>query len=131
MILVDSSVWIDYFNGADLPHTQKLEEFLGKKEIVVFDVIMTEVLQGFRLKRDFEATLNVLDSFRFVSVGGRDTAVQSARYFVYLRSLGFTIRKTADTLIATKCILSKFELLHNDRDFEPFEKHLGLCSIKY
>lgn len=131
MILVDSSVWIDYFNGADLPHTQKLEEFLGKKEIVVFDVIMTEILQGFRLKKDFEATLNVLDSLRFVSVGGRDTAVQSARNFVYLRSLGFTIRKTADTLIATKCILSRFELLHNDRDFVPFEKHLGLRSIKY
>jgi predicted nucleic acid-binding protein len=131
MILVDSSVWIDYFNGADLPHTRKVNEILGFQEIVVTDLVMAEVLQGFRIKKDFEDTLEVLDAFRFEPTGGRDVAVQAARNFVYLRSIGFTIRKTVDTLIATNCILNGFQLLHNDRDFVPFETHLGLQTLKY
>ena len=131
MILVDSSVWIDYFNGDDLPHTRKVAEILGLHEIVVTELVMTEVLQGFRIKKDFDATLKVLDSFRFESIGGRDLSVQAARNFVYLRSIGFTIRKTVDTLIATTCILNGYRLLHNDRDFVPFESHLGLQSVKY
>jgi len=131
MILVDSSVWIDYFNGDDLPHTRKLNEILGFQEIVVTDLVMAEVLQGFKVKKDFDAALKVLDAFRFESAGGRDVAVQAARNFVYLRSVGFTIRKTVDTMIATNCILKGFQLLHNDRDFVPFETHLGLQTIKY
>jgi len=131
MILVDSGVWIDYFNGHDFPHTQMVNKFLGKREIVVTELVFAEVLQGFRLPKEFEAALKVLNSFRFESISGRDVAVQAARNFVYLRSLGFTIRKTVDTLIATKCIMSGFDLLHNDRDFTPFEKHLGLRTIKY
>ncbi|MBK9153602.1 MAG: PIN domain-containing protein [Chloracidobacterium sp.] len=131
MILVDSSVWIDYFNGEDLPHTRKVDEILGVDEIVVTEIVVTEVLQGFRVKKDFDSTLEVLDSFLFQPMGGRDVAVQAARNFVYLRSVGFTIRKTVDTLIATKCILSGFQLLHNDRDFIPFETHLGLQTVKY
>ncbi len=131
MILVDSSVWIDYFNGKVLPHTKKVDEILGTQEIVVTDVVMAEVLQGFRVPKDFEATLKALDAFRFETTGGRDVAVQAARNFLYLRSLGFTVRKTIDTIIATKCIMSGFELLHNDRDFVPFENFLGLRTIKY
>lgn len=131
MILVDSSVWIDYFNGDDLPHTRKLNEILGVQEIVVTDLVMAEVLQGFRVKKEFDATLKVLDAFRFELTGGRDFSVQAARNFIYLRSMGFTIRKTVDTLIATNCILQGFYLLHNDRDFVPFEEHLGLRTIKY
>jgi len=131
MILIDSSVWIDYFNGEVLPHTLKVDEILGMREIVVTDLVMTEVLQGFRLLKDFDATLKVLNAFRFETSGGRDIAVQAARNFVYLRSLGFTVRKTVDTIIATKCIMSGFELLHNDRDFLPFESFLGLRTIKY
>jgi predicted nucleic acid-binding protein len=131
VILVDSSVWIDYFNGDDLPHTRKVDEILGAEEIVVTEVTIAEVLQGFRVKKDFDSTLEVLDSFRFEPMGGRDVAVQAARNFVYLRSVGFTIRKTVDTLIATKCILSGLQLLHNDRDFIPFESHLGLQTVKY
>lgn len=131
MILVDSSVWIDYFNGDDLPHTRKVAEILGSQDIVVIELVMTEVLQGFRVKKEFDATLKVLDAFRFEPMGGRDVAVQAARNFVYLRSIGFTIRKTADTLIATTCILNGFRLLHNDRDFVPFETHLGLQTVKY
>jgi predicted nucleic acid-binding protein len=131
MILVDSSVWIDYFNGDALPHTRKVNEILGVDEIVVTEVVIAEVLQGFRIKKDFDSALAVLDSFRFEPMGGRDVAVQAARNFVYLRSAGFTIRKTVDTLIATKCILSGLQLLHNDRDFIPFETHLGLQTVKY
>lgn len=131
MILVDSGVWIDYFNGQDLPHTQMVNSILGKSEIVVTELVFAEVLQGFRLPKDFEAALKVLESFRFESISGRDVAVQAARNFIRLRSLGFTLRKTIDTLIATKCIMSGLELLHNDRDFTPFEKHLGLRTVKY
>ncbi|HTK37804.1 MAG TPA: PIN domain nuclease [Pyrinomonadaceae bacterium] len=131
MILIDSSVWIDYFNGEVLPHTLKVNELLGTREIVVTDLVMTEILQGFRGLKDFQATLRVLDAFRFETSGGRDVAVQAARNFVYLRSRGFTVRKTVDTIIATKCIMSGFELLHNDRDFLPFERHLGLRTVKY
>lgn len=131
MILIDSSVWIDYFNGADLPHTRKVNEILGVHEIVVTEVVIAEVLQGFRVKKEFDGTLKVLDSFRFEPMGGRDVAVQAARNFVYLRSIGFTIRKTVDSLIATNCILNGFQLLHNDRDFVPFEAHLGLQTVKF
>lgn len=131
MILVDSGVWIDYFNGQDLPHTQMVGKILGEQEIVVTEFVFAEVLQGFRLPKDFEAALRVLESFRFESISGRDVAVQAARNFVYLRSIGFTVRKTIDALIATKCIMSGLELLHNDRDFTPFEIHLGLRTVKY
>lgn len=131
MILVDSSVWIDYFNGQDFAHTRKVSEILGTSEIIVTELIMAEVLQGFRLPKHFNSTLKVLDAFRFETTSGRDVAVQAARNFVYLRSLGFTVRKTVDTIIATKCIMSGFELLHNDRDFVPFETFLGLRTIKY
>lgn len=131
MILVDSGVWIDYFNGQDLPHTQMLDNLLGKREIVVTELVFAEVLQGFRFPKDFEAALKVLESFRFESLSGREVAIQAARNFVHLRSIGFTVRKTIDTLIATKCIMSGLELLHNDRDFKPFEKHFGLRTVKY
>ncbi len=131
MIVVDSSVWIDYFNGKDYPYTRKVDEILGKVEIIVIGLVMTEVLQGFRLSNDFKATLKVLDAFRFEPVADRDIAVQAARNFVYLRSLGFTVRKTVDSIIATQCIMSGFELLHNDRDFIPFERFLGLHTVKY
>lgn len=131
MIVIDSSVWIDYFNGQLLPHTIKVEEVLGSREIFVLDLVMIEVLQGFRSKVDFDSTLEVLDSFKFVRTGGRIESIQAARNFVYLRSIGFTIRKTIDTVIATTCILNGFELLHNDRDFTPFESHLGLRVLKY
>jgi predicted nucleic acid-binding protein len=131
MILVDSSVWIDYFNGKDLPHTQKVNEILGTREIIVTELVVAEILQGFRLPKHFNSTLKVLDSFRFETTGGRDVAVQAARNFVYLRTIGFTVRKPVDTIIATKCIMSGFELLHNDRDFVPFEAFLGLRTVKY
>lgn len=129
MILVDSSVWIDYFGEVDAPHTVKLHSILGVERVAVGDLVLTEMLQGYSQKKEFDAAFKVLSGFEPVVVGGRAVAIAAARNFIKLRSLGFTIRKTIDTLIATRCILSGYELLHNDRDFIPFEKHLGLKCV--
>jgi len=129
MILVDSSVWIDYFGDFDGPHTAKLHSLLGTERIAVGDLVLTEVLQGYSRKDEFDAAFDVMNGFDVVVVGGRTVSIEAARNFIRLRSLGFTIRKTIDTLIATRCILSGYELLHNDRDFLPFEKHLGLRCV--
>lgn len=129
MIFVDSSVWIDYFGEVDAPHTAKLHNLIGVEPIAVGDIVLTEVLQGYSRKRDFDAALGALRAFEQVVVGGRSVCVQAAVNYVRLRALGFTVRKTIDSLIATRCIMSRFELLHNDRDFVPFEEHLGLRCV--
>ena len=126
MILVDSSVWIDFFNGVDSPQVACLDDLLPRERIAVGDLILTEVLQGFGAQRDFDRARRMLEAFEFVVLGGRDIALQAARNFRRLRSLGITVRKTIDTVIATRCIESGFALLHDDRDFEPFTQHLGL-----
>lgn len=126
MILVDSSVWIDYFRGAITPHTERLEVLMGSGDLVVGDLILTEVLQGFSSERDFNQARMALTSFDVVELGGEEFAIQAARNFRKLRTLGVTIRKTVDTLIATKCIEDDIALLFSDRDFEPFVTHLGL-----
>lgn len=131
MILVDSSVWIDYFRGISSPQTDLLDELFESKKIIVGDIILTEVLQGFDSEKQFRETLDIFKTVPMIRVGGYDTAVAAARNYRKLRKLGFTVRKTVDTLIATSCILQGYELLHNDRDFIPFEKHLGLQSVKY
>lgn len=128
MILVDSSVWIDYFRGTQTPQTEKLDELLSSEPIAVGDLILTEVLQGFGSERDFNEAKRLLTSLLVVELGGRDIAIQAARNFRILRAQGVTIRKTIDTVIATRCIESGFTLLHSDRDFDPFVQHLGLRS---
>ncbi len=128
MILVDSSVWIDYFRGVVTPHTNRLDTLLGDDLIGIPDVALTEVLQGFDRERDFEGALRALTSLTIIDVGGRDTAIQAAKNFRFLRGRGVTIRKTIDTLIATRCIEGGFALLYSDRDFDPFVTHLGLLS---
>lgn len=129
MILVDSSVWIDYFKGIDSPQTEKLDNLLGQEPLAVGDLILTEVLQGFSDERDFQQASRLLTSLEVVELGGQAVALQAARNFRALRNLGITVRKTIDTIIATRCIESGYELLHNDRDFEPFSKHLGLRVV--
>ena len=129
MILVDSSVWIDYFEGVDAPHTRKLNSILGHEDLATGDLIITEVLQGFSKKKEFDAVLDILEACRLVIVSDKQISIQAAKNYIYLRSIGFTIRKTVDTLIATRCILSGHELLHNDKDFQPFELHLGLKCV--
>ena len=126
MILVDSSVWIDYFNGTGTSEAEKLDLLLGVEPLAIGDLILTEVLQGFDKDRDFNNARNLLTSLTIVELGGRDIAVQAARNFRALRKLGVTVRKTIDTVIATRCIESGYDLLHSDRDFDPFVQHLGL-----
>ena len=129
MILVDSSVWIDYFNGTMTPQTEKLDRLLDRELLAIGDLILIEVLQGFDNERDFNHARKMLTSLTVVELGGQEIAIQSARNFRALRRLGVTVRKTIDTVIATRCIESGYELLHNDRDFDPFAKHLGLRVI--
>jgi predicted nucleic acid-binding protein len=155
MILVDSSVWIGYFNGSLTPPTRKLDWLLKRQRltlqqlasataaslaewkssvaeldrIAVGDLILTEVLQGFREDGDFAAARTILSSFDVVELGGRKIAIQAAKNFRALRKAGITVRKTIDTLIATRCIESGYELLHDDRDFDPFVKYLGLRAV--
>ena len=129
MILVDSSVWIDYFNGAANPQTDKLDGLLGREPLTIGDLILTEVLQGFTDDRDFVKARRLLTSLTIVQIGGPEIAVVAAQNFRYLRKRGVTVRKTIDTMIATRCIESGYDLLHSDRDFEPFVQHLGLRVI--
>jgi predicted nucleic acid-binding protein len=129
LILVDSSVWVDYFKGAPTPETDKLDSLLGVEPLAVGDLILTEVLQGFDNDRDFEAARRLLTSLTVVEIGGLDVAIAAAENFRVLRKLGVTVRKTIDTVIATRCIRDGFDLLHSDRDFEPFTKYLGLRVV--
>ncbi|OGA12286.1 MAG: twitching motility protein PilT [Betaproteobacteria bacterium RIFCSPHIGHO2_12_FULL_69_13] len=128
MILVDSSVWIDYFRGTMTPQVEKLDSLLGAEPIVTGDLILTEVLQGFVSDRDFNQARKLMTSLVVVDMVGQDMAVQAAKNFRALRALGITMRKTIDTVIATRCIESGLPLLYSDRDFDPFIKHLGLRS---
>ena len=129
MILVDSSVWIDYFRGTVSPQTEKLDGLLGQQPLAIGDLILTEVLQGFDDERDFHGARKVLTSLMVVELGGQEIAVQAAKNFRALRRLGITVRKTIDTIIATRCIEDGYDLLHADRDFDPFVKHLGLRTV--
>lgn len=129
MILVDSSVWIDYFRGETTPQCERLDVLLGTQPIVIGDLILAEVLQGFTHDREFAQASKLLTSLTVIDIGGQDIALQAAKNFRALRALGITVRKTIDTLIATRCLHDGYTLLHADKDFEPFAIHLGLRSI--
>ena len=128
MILVDSSVWIDYFRGVSTPQSDRLDALLGAQPLVIGDIVLAEVLQGFDSDRDFNQALGLMTSLDLIEIGGRDVAIQAARNFRALRVLGVTVRKTIDMLIATRCIEDRLTLLYSDWDFDPFVKHLGLAS---
>lgn len=128
MILVDSSVWIDFFRGVTTPQVDALDRLLGVEPLAVGDLILTEVLQGFRSEKDFNQARKLLLTLEPVEIGGQEVAVQAARNFRVLRERGVTVRKTIDTLIATKCIEADMALLYSDRDFDPFVEYLGLRS---
>ena len=130
MILVDSSVWIDYFGGRSGPQTDRLDHLLGTELLLVGDLILAEVLQGFGHQRDFNQARRLLESFQIVTLSNPSLAVQAARNFRELRAHGITVRKTIDTVIATWCIENNHALLHSDRDFDAFEQHLGLDVIR-
>lgn len=128
MIFVDSSVWIDFFRGTPTPEADRLDALLGEDELVVGDIVLTEVLQGFTSDAAFRTALDLLSTLRLVEIGGRDVVIEAARNFRRLRARGVTVRKTIDTLIATRCMLAGMPLLYSDRDFDPFVEHLGLRS---
>lgn len=130
MLLVDSTVWIDYFNGIENPQTDFLDRTLDQVPILVGDLILAEVLQGFRSDTDFDAARRLLTRFTQTQMVNPALAVQSARNYRALRQKGITVRKTIDSLIATYCIENDHELLHNDRDFDAYEQHLGLLVVR-
>ncbi|MDQ6977697.1 MAG: PIN domain nuclease [Ghiorsea sp.] len=129
MILVDSSVWIDYFNGVLTHETNKLDEILGLEEVVIGDLILTEVLQGFRNDKDFKIAKDILTSLNVYEMLGTELALKSAYNFRRLRKQGITIRKTADVIIATYAIENRLPLLFSDKDFLPFVRLLDLQTV--
>ena len=129
MIFVDSSVWIDYFNGQQNRSVELLDTLLGAEPLIIGDIVLTEVLQGFRRDADYRTARTLLTALQVRSVLDVEIALQSAKNFRYLRKRGITVRKTLDSIIATFCISNNLFLLHSDRDFEPFEKHLRLQVI--
>ncbi len=130
MILVDSSVWIAYFNGHATPETDLLDRLIGAERLLVGDLTLTEVLQEFRSESDFSHARRLLGALEFRPLVGREIAITAAENYRTLRAKGVTVRKTIDALIATFCIERSHLLLHSDRDFDAFETHLGLGVIR-
>jgi len=128
MILVDSSVWVDYFNGQATRETGFLDTLLGVEPVAIGDLILAEVLQGFRSDADYETAKGLLTSLTMYELLGVGMALKVAENYRTLRKKGITVRKTADTIIATFCIEYGFPLLYSDRDFEAFVRRLGLKS---
>lgn len=126
MIFVDSSVWIAYFNGVDSEPTRLLDTALGTTRIVVGDLVLAEVLQGFRADRDFRQARTLMLHLDVRSVLSPALALRAAEHYRFLRRQGTTVRKTIDTVIDTYCIDEDLPLLHDDKDFLPFEQYLGL-----
>ena len=126
MILVDSSVWVDYFNGRANRETDFLDSLLGTEPVAVGDLILAEVLQGFRSDADYKTAKELLASLTTYELPGTSLAVKTADNYRALRKRGVTVRKTVDAIIATFCIERRIPLLYSDRDFDPFVKFLGL-----
>lgn len=126
MIVVASGVWIDYFNGTDTSAADRLDSYLDRELVLVGDLILAEVLQGFRDDRDYESARGALCGLQVTAMVGPDIALRSAANYRTLRSRGVTVRKTIDCLIATYCLENGHRLLYDDRDFQPFVDHLGL-----
>lgn len=130
MILVDSSVWVAYFNGQASRETDHLDALLGREPVAIGDLILTEVLQGFRNDRDYRMAKTLLTGLTIYDMLGAARAVRVAENYRALRKRGITVRKTADAIIATFCIDLAIPLLFSDKDFEPFVKHLGMRSAR-
>lgn len=129
MIIVDSSVWINYFNGVTCPETDKLDSLLGIEPVAVGDVILAEVLQGFQRDADYKTAKNLMSSLAVFDMLGEANAIKCAENYRTLRKRGITIRKTIDVFIATYCIENKYPLLFQDKDFLPFVEHLRLLPV--
>ena len=130
MIVADTSVWIDYFRGVAAPHTDLLDRALFESRIIIGDLILAELLQGFSSEREFQIAKQLMDGLEYRDFVGRDMAMAAAQNYRALRRQGITVRKTIDVLIATFCIENGFGLIHNDRDFDPMEQLLGLRVLR-
>jgi predicted nucleic acid-binding protein len=128
VIVVDSSVWIDYFTGKNTPAADRLDSLLGDEVVAIGDLMLAEVLQGFRSDKDYRQAKRLLLSLTVLNILNTDIALKSAANFRALRRKGSTVRKTIGAIIATYCIENHLALLHSDKDFEPFQKHLNLKS---
>jgi predicted nucleic acid-binding protein len=129
VIVVDSSVWIDFLNGRKAPHVARLQAILGNQEIIVGDLMLCEVLQGLASEQAARQVEGLLRRFQIASMAGEAVAIAAARNFRSLRRRGITVRKTIDLLIGTWCIENRRPLLHNDGDFRPMAQHLGLTEV--
>lgn len=129
MVLVDTSVWVDYFNGVDTWQADHLEQLLGTGRVLIGDLILAELLQGFANDADHRRARALLSDLVYADLVGRDVALAAAENYRKLRKRGVTVRKTIDVIIGTFCILNDHELLHSDRDFDPMEPHLGLRVV--
>jgi predicted nucleic acid-binding protein len=129
VILVDSSVWIDFFRNKPTVQAEWLDRNLSAEGLVVGDLILVEVLQGFKDDRGFNEAKRVLGRLEQVEVAGFDVAAEAARNYRKLRTLGVTVRGMVDVLIATRCLKNGLQLLHNDRDFDGFARHLALRVV--
>lgn len=128
MLVVDSSVWIDFFNGADHPAAASLAALLdhGEVRLVVPDLVLFEVLRGFRREADHRQARRLMESLDVEDAGGAGLAVEAAQHYRQLRTQGVTVRSGIDVLVAAFCIEHDYALLHRDRDFHAFEQRLGL-----
>ncbi|MBI5651397.1 MAG: PIN domain nuclease [Chloroflexi bacterium] len=129
MVIVDTTVWIDYLNGIESLLTEWLDVEIGRQRLGLTDLILCEILQGVRDEHHAETTRRELANFEMIEMGGINLAIASAKNYRALRAQGITVRKTIDCLIATFCIANNHVLLHNDRDFDAFENHLGLRVV--
>lgn len=130
MTVVDTSVWIDYFNGRATAAVNRLDSLLSSELLLIGDLILAEVLQGFRSDLDFRRALALLSALEFNAMVGREVAIDSARNYRTLRARGVSVRKTIDVMIGTFCITGGHQLLHSDCDFDPMEQYLGLRVVR-
>lgn len=126
MVMVDTSVWIDYFNGQENPYTDRLDDMLSYEIVLIGDIILAEILQGFKSDYQFNQAKKNLDSLTCLSICNKEVAIKSAENYRFLRGKGVTVRKTTDMLIGTFCIEHRFPLLFSDRDFQPMVDYLNL-----
>lgn len=129
MIIADTSVWIDYFNGKVDSHTDELDKQLDEGNVVLGDLILLEILQGIKSDKEYNKTKKILETLDQYEMLGHNMVTRCANNYRQLRKRGMAIRKTADVIIATFCIENKIPLLFTDRDFKPFVEHCGLISV--
>lgn len=130
MVLVDASVWVDYLRGRTTPEVDWLDRNLGARPLGLTDVTLCEVMQGCPDHQEAELAARLLE-FSVLRTGGVDLALMAAENYRRLRRRGVTVRKTIDCWIATFCLQHGHTLLHSDRDFAPFERHLGLRVVHH